>query len=142
MYTVLYMFTLLCSTLLRYVTLCYVYCLFIFSLTHTCKNTNTHTISLSSTLNLSIPHPPHTITHTHTTHTHTHTHTGRSKEIINRGGETISPFEIEEAVQQYPTVKEVLAFSAPHAQVRHVRNMIYHFLDGPIRDIILNGCVW
>lgn len=42
---------------------------------------------------------------------------GRSKEIINRGGETISPFEIEEAVQQYPSVKEVLAFSAPHEQV-------------------------
>ena len=45
--------------------------------------------------------------------------TGRSKEIINRGGETISPFEIEEAVQQYPSVKEVLAFSAPHDQVIH-----------------------
>ena len=40
---------------------------------------------------------------------------GRSKEIINRGGETISPFEIEEAVVQHPLVKEVLAFSAPHA---------------------------
>jgi acyl-CoA synthetase (AMP-forming)/AMP-acid ligase II len=41
---------------------------------------------------------------------------GRSKEIINRGGETISPFEIEEAVLQHPHVKEVLAFSAPHAE--------------------------
>lgn len=41
---------------------------------------------------------------------------GRSKEIINRGGETISPFEIEEAIQQHPFVKEVLAFSAPHDQ--------------------------
>lgn len=40
---------------------------------------------------------------------------GRSKEIINRGGETISPFEIEEAIQQHPHVKETLAFSAPHA---------------------------
>jgi acyl carrier protein len=40
---------------------------------------------------------------------------GRSKEIINRGGETISPFEIEEAVVQHPLVKETLAFSAPHA---------------------------
>jgi hypothetical protein len=39
---------------------------------------------------------------------------GRSKEIINRGGETISPFEIEEAIVQQPDVKEVLAFSAPH----------------------------
>ena len=41
---------------------------------------------------------------------------GRSKEIINRGGETISPFEIEEAIQQHPSVKETLAFSAPHEQ--------------------------
>ncbi|RYG69938.1 hypothetical protein EON64_01440 [archaeon] len=42
--------------------------------------------------------------------------TGRSKEIINRGGETISPFEIEEAIVQHPYVKEVIAFSAPHDQ--------------------------
>ena len=41
---------------------------------------------------------------------------GRSKEIINRGGETISPFEIEEAVVQHPSVKEIIAFSAPHEQ--------------------------
>jgi len=41
---------------------------------------------------------------------------GRSKEIINRGGETISPFEIEEAVVQHPRIKETIAFSAPHEQ--------------------------
>eukprot|EP01038_Epipyxis_sp_PR26KG_P009637 gene9637-12976_t len=39
---------------------------------------------------------------------------GRSKEIINKGGETISPFEIEEVVMQHPLIKETLAFSAPH----------------------------
>lgn len=39
---------------------------------------------------------------------------GRSKEIINKGGETISPFEIEEQIQQHPFVHETLAFSAPH----------------------------
>jgi acyl carrier protein len=39
---------------------------------------------------------------------------GRSKEIINRGGETISPFEIEEALVQHPDVREACAFSAPH----------------------------
>ena len=39
---------------------------------------------------------------------------GRSKEIINRGGETISPFEIEEALLQHPDVREACAFSAPH----------------------------
>eukprot|EP00956_Cyclotella_meneghiniana_P032073 scaffold86406_cov44-Cyclotella_meneghiniana.AAC.6 len=37
---------------------------------------------------------------------------GRSKEVINRGGETISPFEIEEAIILHPLVKETLAFSA------------------------------
>lgn len=41
---------------------------------------------------------------------------GRSKEIINRGGETISPFEIEEVIVQHPAVKETIAFSAPHEQ--------------------------
>ena len=36
--------------------------------------------------------------------------------MINRGGETISPFEIEEACQGHPYIKEVLCFSAPNAQ--------------------------
>eukprot|EP00929_Paragymnodinium_shiwhaense_P018656 TRINITY_DN12974_c0_g1_i1.p1 TRINITY_DN12974_c0_g1~~TRINITY_DN12974_c0_g1_i1.p1 ORF type:complete len:1753 (-),score=302.99 TRINITY_DN12974_c0_g1_i1:143-5401(-) len=40
--------------------------------------------------------------------------TGRSKEVINRGGEIISPFEVEEAVQGHPNVKCVIAFSVPH----------------------------
>jgi acyl-coenzyme A synthetase/AMP-(fatty) acid ligase len=39
---------------------------------------------------------------------------GRSKEIINRGGETISPFEIEEAILSHPSVQEVMCFSSPH----------------------------
>lgn len=39
---------------------------------------------------------------------------GRSKEIINRGGETISPFEIEEAVLSHPSIQEVMCFSSPH----------------------------
>jgi len=40
--------------------------------------------------------------------------TGRSKEVINRGGEIISPFEVEEAVQSHPRVKACIAFSVPH----------------------------
>jgi acyl-CoA synthetase (AMP-forming)/AMP-acid ligase II/acetyltransferase-like isoleucine patch superfamily enzyme/acyl carrier protein len=49
--------------------------------------------------------------------------TGRSKEVINRGGEIISPFEVEEAILTasrtqgspiYGRVSESLAFSAPH----------------------------
>ena len=38
--------------------------------------------------------------------------TGRSKEVINRGGEIISPIEIEDAIQSHPGVSEsALVFS-------------------------------
>ncbi|TBU54902.1 acetyl-CoA synthetase-like protein [Dichomitus squalens] len=42
--------------------------------------------------------------------------TGRSKEIINKGGEVISPFEIEEAITSLASgrVKATIAFSIPH----------------------------
>ena len=40
--------------------------------------------------------------------------TGRAKEVINRGGEIISPFEVEEALASHPDTREVMAFSAPH----------------------------
>ncbi|KAI0334381.1 acetyl-CoA synthetase-like protein [Cubamyces sp. BRFM 1775] len=42
--------------------------------------------------------------------------TGRSKEIINKGGEVISPFEIEEAIVSIAKdrVKSTIAFSVPH----------------------------
>ena len=41
---------------------------------------------------------------------------GRSKEIINKGGEVISPFEIEEAITSLAkgSVKATIAFSVPH----------------------------
>jgi len=38
---------------------------------------------------------------------------GRIKEIINRGGEKIAPFEIEEAILDHPDVAEVVAFGVP-----------------------------
>lgn len=42
--------------------------------------------------------------------------TGRSKEIINKGGEVVSPFEVEEAITQAckDRVKQTLAFSIEH----------------------------
>ena len=46
--------------------------------------------------------------------------TGRSKEVINRGGEIISPFEIEEAILTHDRVKSVLAFAAPHDILQEV----------------------
>ena len=40
--------------------------------------------------------------------------TGRSKEIINRGGEKISPREIDEALMEHPAIAKAVAFAVPH----------------------------
>ncbi|MCP2731317.1 amino acid adenylation domain-containing protein, partial [Symplocastrum sp. BBK-W-15] len=42
---------------------------------------------------------------------------GRIKEIINRGGEKISPREIDEILLDHPTVAQALAFAIPHSQL-------------------------
>ncbi len=43
--------------------------------------------------------------------------TGRLKEIINRGGETISPREIDEALLEHPAVAQAVAFAVPHSRL-------------------------
>ncbi|MBV8200088.1 MAG: AMP-binding protein, partial [Acidobacteria bacterium] len=40
--------------------------------------------------------------------------TGRLKEIINRGGEKISPREVDEALMEHPAVLQAVAFALPH----------------------------
>ena len=40
---------------------------------------------------------------------------GRLKELINRGGEKISPREIDEVLLQHPNVAEAVSFGVPHA---------------------------
>jgi len=40
--------------------------------------------------------------------------TGRLKEIINRGGEKVSPREIDEVLLEHPDVIQAVAFSLPH----------------------------
>ena len=40
--------------------------------------------------------------------------TGRLKEIINRGGEKISPREIDEVLLTHPSVAEAVCFGTPH----------------------------
>jgi acyl-CoA synthetase (AMP-forming)/AMP-acid ligase II len=42
---------------------------------------------------------------------------GRLKEIINRGGEKVSPREIEDAVLAHPAVADAVAFAQPHARL-------------------------
>jgi oxalate---CoA ligase len=42
---------------------------------------------------------------------------GRTKEIINRGGEKISPYEVEKALLLHPSVRETAAFGVPHPRL-------------------------
>ena len=43
--------------------------------------------------------------------------TGRLKEIINRGGEKVSPREIDEILMDHPCVAQVVCFGMPHAKL-------------------------
>jgi acyl-CoA synthetase (AMP-forming)/AMP-acid ligase II len=43
--------------------------------------------------------------------------TGRLKEIINRGGEKISPREVDEVLLDHPAVAQVVTFSVPHEKL-------------------------
>jgi oxalate---CoA ligase len=43
--------------------------------------------------------------------------TGRLKEIINRGGEKVSPLEVDEVLMDHPAVAQVVTFGMPHAKL-------------------------
>ncbi len=43
--------------------------------------------------------------------------TGRLKEIINRGGEKISPREVDEVLLDHPAVAQAITFAMPHAKL-------------------------
>jgi acyl-CoA synthetase (AMP-forming)/AMP-acid ligase II len=40
--------------------------------------------------------------------------TGRLKELINRGGEKVSPLEVDEVLLHHPAVAQVVTFAMPH----------------------------
>jgi len=43
--------------------------------------------------------------------------TGRLKEIINRGGEKISPIEVDTILMDHPAVEQVVTFAIPHSKL-------------------------
>ncbi len=43
--------------------------------------------------------------------------TGRLKEIINRGGEKVSPLEVDNILMDHPDVAQCLTFAMPHAKL-------------------------
>jgi acyl-CoA synthetase (AMP-forming)/AMP-acid ligase II len=43
--------------------------------------------------------------------------TGRLKELINRGGEKVSPLEVDEVLMDHPAVQQVVTFAVPHEKL-------------------------
>ena len=43
--------------------------------------------------------------------------TGRLKELINRGGEKVSPLEVDEVLMDHPAVAQVVTFALPHSKL-------------------------
>jgi acyl-CoA synthetase (AMP-forming)/AMP-acid ligase II len=56
--------------------------------------------------------------------------TGRSKEVINRGGEIISPMEVEEAIVAHPDVDACVAFSTAHSVLQEVVGLVLVMTPG------------
>ncbi|MEM7472683.1 MAG: acyl--CoA ligase [Pseudomonadota bacterium] len=60
--------------------------------------------------------------------------TGRLKEIINRGGEKISPLEIDEMLMDHPEVAQVVAFAVPHPKLGEEVGAAVKLNDGSSLD--------
>merc|ERR1712032_187912 len=60
---------------------------------------------------------------------------GRFKEIINRSGEKISPFEIEDALRQHEAIRDLIAFSCPHTETGEVVGIAAVLREGKTANI-------
>lgn len=60
---------------------------------------------------------------------------GRFKEIINRAGEKISPFEVEDAMRGHESLKDCIAFAVPHKSLGEVVGIAAVLKDGKTLSI-------
>jgi len=60
---------------------------------------------------------------------------GRFKEIINRAGEKISPFEVEDAMRSNDALKDCIAFAVPHKTLGEVVGIAGVLKDGKTLNI-------
>jgi acyl-CoA synthetase (AMP-forming)/AMP-acid ligase II len=56
--------------------------------------------------------------------------TGRLKEIINRGGEKVSPREVDEVLMDHPAVAQVVTFAIPHDKLGEEVGAVVVLRDG------------
>jgi acyl-CoA synthetase (AMP-forming)/AMP-acid ligase II len=64
--------------------------------------------------------------------------TGRIKQLINRGGEMISPLEIEQALQAHPAVADAIVLGVPHALLGEEIEVVIETIPGmevPAREL-------
>jgi acyl-CoA synthetase (AMP-forming)/AMP-acid ligase II len=61
--------------------------------------------------------------------------TGRLKEIINRGGEKVSPREVDDILMEHPAVDQVVTFAMPHAKLGEDVAAAVVLKDGAAADI-------
>jgi acyl-CoA synthetase (AMP-forming)/AMP-acid ligase II len=60
--------------------------------------------------------------------------TGRLKEIINRGGEKISPREVDEVLLDHPAVAQVVTFAVPHPKLGEDVAVAIVLAEGAVAD--------
>jgi oxalate---CoA ligase len=58
--------------------------------------------------------------------------TGRLKEIINRGGEKVSPREVDEILMDHPAVAQVVCFGMPHPKLGEEVAAAVVLREGPV----------
>jgi acyl-CoA synthetase (AMP-forming)/AMP-acid ligase II len=60
--------------------------------------------------------------------------TGRLKELINRGGEKISPLEVDNILMDHPDVAQALTFAIPHDKLGEEVGACIVLRDGAVAD--------
>ncbi len=66
--------------------------------------------------------------------------TGRIKELINRGGEKISPLEVDAALLQHPSVSEAVCFGMPDTKYGEIVQAAVVLSDDASEDDIRSFC--
>ncbi len=66
---------------------------------------------------------------------------GRLKDVINRGGEKISPLEIEAALMRHPAVRDAVAFGVPHPTLGEDLAAAVVLIDGESGETVDEGAL-